>query len=161
LFFELLFTLAEQGVDFEVAILGQRFSRQPEIFIEGKEKLGTRVVQFGCTEDFAVYARRLWQADILPVTSHQDFFGISVMQALYCGCYPLLPNRLAYPELLPAESHDFYFYKNFNDLLNRTKTALQNIKQTRRHNLQTIAAAYNWTTMASHYDMLLEQIARR
>jgi len=60
-------------------------------------------------EDFAEYAKWLWRADILPVTSRQEFFGASVVQALYCNCCALLPDRLAYPEHLPSLGVSRYF----------------------------------------------------
>ena len=38
-------------------------------------------------------------SDILPITSNQDFFGGSIIEAMYCETTPLLPKRLTYPEL--------------------------------------------------------------
>lgn len=48
-------------------------------------------------------ARWLWQSDVLLVTSQQEYFGVSVVEAMHCGCYPLLP--------LPAVSGWFLFYQ--------------------------------------------------
>ena len=36
------------------------------------------------------YAKWLWKADIIPVTSNQEFFGASVMEAIYCNTWPIL-----------------------------------------------------------------------
>jgi hypothetical protein len=100
----------------------------------------------------------LWHADLLPVTSNQDFFGISVMQAIYCNCYPLLPNRLAYPELIPAEFHAHHFYDGFDDLVDRLDTAIRNIKNIRAQSLRPLAEKYDWRSMAPVYDSCLAQI---
>ncbi len=124
-----------------------------------QQKLGARVVHCGYVEDFATYARWLWQADLLPVTSNQDFFGISVMQALYCNCYPLLPRRLAYPELIPAKFQAGHFYDNFDDLVDRLEAALCNIENIRQQNLRSVAARYNWPDMAPEYDVRLQKAA--
>ncbi len=35
-------------------------------------------------------------------TAQHEFFGISAVEALAAGAYVLLPNRLAYPEVLGA-----------------------------------------------------------
>ncbi|MEZ4484796.1 MAG: DUF3524 domain-containing protein [Syntrophotaleaceae bacterium] len=118
-FFQALFLLQDQGLDFQVAILGESFAEQPPIFAEARDRLGERVVQFGYAADFADYARWLWRADILPVTAIHDFFGISVVQAMHCDCHPLLPKRLAYPEHVPPALQAEYFYDDFDDLVVR------------------------------------------
>ncbi len=56
-------------------------------------------------------------ADILPVTSIHEFFGISVMEAIYCGCYPILPRRLTYPELFDDQKNPELFYDTFDELV--------------------------------------------
>lgn len=159
LFFRALVILADQGLDFEVAILGKNFGQQPEAFKQARQELGKRVIQFGYVEDFATYAAWLWRADLLPVTSNQEFFGASLMQALYCNCYPLLPKRLAYPELIPADRQADYFYDDLKDLVERLAVAIQNINSIRQQSLRPVAAQYRWELMAPRYDEAFKKIA--
>ncbi len=155
-FFKALFILAEKSLDFEIAILGEAFSEKPEEFRLAKEKLGSRVIQFGYTNEFAEYASWLWRADILPVTSNQDFFGASVVEAIYCDCFPILPERLAYPELVPAELHDNYLYHNFDDLVTRLEQAICDFGALQNQSLRDIVKKFNWASLVSDYDEKLE-----
>ena len=43
------------------------------------------------------------------------------MEALYCNTYPLLPDRLTYPELLPEKFHKDHIYRDKTDLLEKLK----------------------------------------
>jgi glycosyltransferase involved in cell wall biosynthesis len=97
----------------------------PPIFEKAKSRLGHRIIHWGYADDFEEYARLLWKADILPVTSNQDFFGGSVVEAMYCGCFPMLPNRLAYSEHLLEEQKQQCLY-NEGQFLNQLKLAIQN-----------------------------------
>jgi glycosyltransferase involved in cell wall biosynthesis len=156
-FFEALYRLADEGLDFRVAVLGESFSRSPKVFKEARQRLGARVVQWGYQESFADYAGWLWRADILPVTSRQEFFGASVVQALYCGCLPLLPDRLSYPEHVPAEVAEQVLYQGDEALVERLRALLD--QPGRGESLRDHVARYDWAQMAPHYDTCLEQLA--
>ena len=157
-FFSLLYRLDQNGYDFEVAVLGECFAQKPEIFLDAREKLKDKIVHFGYVDTFNDYAEWLWQADIVPVTSRQDFFGGSVIQALYCNCYPLLPKRLSYPEHIPDDLHSMFFYSDFDDLTRRIQNLLENIHGTRQENIRRFATPYDWHTMAPLYDHTFETI---
>ena len=156
-FFRALFQLQEEGVPFRVAVLGEAYRNCPPVFTEAQRQLGERIVQFGYVESFADYARWLWRADILPVHSRHDFFGASVVQAIYCGCAPLLPRRLAYPEHLPAALHDQFFYDDFDDLLGCLRAFLQKpARETAA--LRAHVADYDWCELVGRYDNLLASL---
>jgi len=157
-FFRALIRLEDQGVEFELAVLGEAFRRQPAIFAEAQKRLAGRIVHWGFAEKFSEYAAWLWRADLLPVTSIHDFFGISVVQALYCNTCPLLPRRLAYPEHVPAALHDQLFYADFDDLVHRLAEGCRNVKQVRQMSTQAFVARYDWGTMAAKYDTLFEEM---
>lgn len=156
-FFRALYQMQDEGIAFEVAILGESYRNCPPVFSEAKQRLGKRIVHFGYAENFADYARWLWQADLLPVTSNHDFFGASVIQAIYCNCTPLLPDRLAYPEHLPAAMQNKFLYSGFDELLEQLRGLLINpLRQT--DELHAHVAGYDWGKMVSRYDTLFDQL---
>ncbi|UCH83360.1 MAG: DUF3524 domain-containing protein [Candidatus Latescibacterota bacterium] len=160
-FFEALKIVASYGYDFEVALLGESFDVIPEAFVKAREELGPRIVKYGYAKDRSEYARWLQRADLLPVTSNQDFFGSSVIEAVFCDCFPILPKRLAFPELFPAELHSACFYRDFSDLVGRLQAALGGIERVRKISFRTVAEKYDWETIAPLYDDALEELAKR
>ncbi|MBT3180040.1 MAG: DUF3524 domain-containing protein [Candidatus Marinimicrobia bacterium] len=157
-FFSVLNKVQEQGFKFDLAVLGENFSQYPDIFIDAHKTFETEIVQWGYTESFPDYAKWLWMADILPVTSKQEFFGGSVMEAMYCDTWPILPKRLTYPELLPPNQHLQHLYLNENDLYEKLIWAIQNIDQVRSTHFQPIAKPFDWESMAPMYDNAMEQV---
>ncbi|MCK5680953.1 DUF3524 domain-containing protein [bacterium] len=157
-FFNLLQDLIVDNVDFEVAILGEHVNPPPVLFCENQAILGSRLIHFGFAENFADYATWLWRADLLPVTSHHDFFGISVVEAIYCNCYPLLPSRLAYPEHFPDNSKAGFFYSDYSDLLKKVKHQLEHITETRKVRPGLQIWNYDWSKMAPEYDARMSTI---
>ena len=156
-FFAALYRLQEEGLEFELAVLGESYRKFPPVFVEARRRLGERIVQFGYADSFADYARWLWRADILPVTSNHDFFGASVVQAIYCRCTPLLPRRLAYPEHLPAALQERYLYDGFEDLLGRLRQELRSPSRA-TGDLRAHVARYDWGALAGRYDDLFESL---
>ncbi len=156
-FFNALFKLKNSNIDFEVAVLGEQFKEYPEIFNKAKEVLKSNIVQFGFCESFDEYAQWLWKADILPVTSNQDFFGISIIEASYCQVYPLLPERLSYPELFNITNNPQCFYKNENDL----HLKLQELVVTPSNKPEFNLNKYDWNNIYSIYDKRFSDLASK
>jgi hypothetical protein len=66
------------------------------------------------------YSKFLSKTQILLITSKEDTFGYTVLDAFQCGCNVIAPNKLAFKELL---SRDF-LYDNINDLHEKIKNIL-------------------------------------
>ncbi|MDW7679890.1 MAG: DUF3524 domain-containing protein, partial [bacterium] len=70
---------------------------------------------------------------------------------------PILPNRLAFPEILPITCYPENFYDNFPELFQRLETALQNISTIRNINLGSAVEKYSWQHLALLYDRHFEK----
>lgn len=100
-FFATLFALAEKGVDFRLMVLGQAFRSRPPVFAEAAERLASRIIHFGYVRQREEYCQLLRRADVVVSTARHEFYGMAVLEAVRAGCRPLVPDRLAYRELLP------------------------------------------------------------
>jgi len=160
-FLQALDVLAEEGVPFQVVLAGDSVRMTAYEFEAARERLGTRVIHYGWAEA-ATYVRLLWQADVVVSTALHEFFGISVVEAVYCGCLPLLPRRLVYPEVIPEEHHEVCLYDDFEDLLVHLRWALTNVDEAReaRRGLRDAVARFDWASMAPRYDAGLRELVR-
>lgn len=157
LFFNTLFELQEQSIDFRLAVLGESFKDTPEIFSQAKQKLSEKIVHWGFVKNEKEYADWLWKADLLPVTSYQDFFGASVVEAIFCNTVPLLPKRLAYPEHLPPKFHTTFFY-NENEFSVKLRKRILDVNYLRVMNTQQWVKHYDWAVQTKNYDIEIETI---
>jgi glycosyltransferase involved in cell wall biosynthesis len=94
--------LEHSGLDYELALTGQQFRQQPEVFTRIAREFGYRLVHFGYLESAADYRALLGAADIVLSTALHEFQGLAVLEAVARGCVPVVPARQAYPELYPA-----------------------------------------------------------
>lgn len=152
-FISVLVTLAEEGRPFRVALCGERFGKPGERWSAGVEALGDRVIHNGYAEE-DVYRRLLWESAVTVSTAGHEYFGISILEAIYCHTFPLLPARLSYPELIPAEFHADCLYHGRPDLLNRMRWALSDGAAIRAvaERLAAAAARFDWNGLATRYD---------
>jgi glycosyltransferase involved in cell wall biosynthesis len=157
-FFEALYQLLAEGYQFRVALAGENFRVVPGEFAEGRARLGERLVQYGYAADLAAYGRLLWASDLVVSTALHEFFGVSVVEALYCGCRPVLPRRLSYPELIPADLQPACLYDDFAGLMVLLRSGLR--APAPLTGLREAAAHFDWHTQAPAYDDLLEEVAR-
>jgi len=157
-FFRAMYALVKEGLDFGLLLLGQSFRNRPDEFIEARERLPERIVHFGYAADAAAYSRLLWQADVVVSTALHDFFGAAIVEACYCGCFPILPRDLAYPELIPAAHHEACLYDGFDGLVARLRYAITHVQDARAFSLQAQMARFDWENMAPRYDTLLDAL---
>lgn len=107
--------LEQQKVPFRLSVIGQQADSIPSAFNQIHEKFELQIENWGYQESREAYWNVLKDADIFFSTANHEFFGLSVAEAISVGAWPLLPNRLAYPELLQAEqanSSDFFQYQS-------------------------------------------------
>lgn len=101
----LLTGLDASGLDFHLIVTGRAASHPPDALTAIQTRFRDRLLHMGFVEDPDVYVALLHRADIVVSTAHHEFFGLAVMEAIRCGCHPVVPRRLSYPELIPDRLH--------------------------------------------------------
>ncbi len=118
-FFEALEIARSAGVEFRLSVLGERFRQVPEVFARARESFAGRIDRWGYLPRRADYLAALLEADVAVSTARHEFFGVGMVEAIAAGCYPLVPRRLAYPEILAGLGGDAeeHFYDGGPDRL--------------------------------------------
>jgi glycosyltransferase involved in cell wall biosynthesis len=164
--FRALYGLQERGVAFRLALAGANHGVPTAEFVEARERLAREIVQWGRVEAAADYAALLWEADVVVSTALHEFFGVSVVEALYCGCYPVLPDRLSYREIVPEEVHREVLYPEDGLVpallraVERTAPAGASVLGPPAWSIEwqrTWVSRYDWSAMVSRYDSVVRE----
>ncbi len=164
-FFRVVNRLDDAGLRFRLILAGQTFEEQPAEFEAGFRRYAERVLHYGFAESFDDYARLLHRADVVVSTSGHEFFGVSMMEAIHCGCHPLLPDRLTYPELIPATLHRPLLhapvlYRDEEELFGILRGLLTGREQPLPAAvLRSVTEPCAWPRQVASYDRLFEAVA--
>lgn len=160
-FFAALESVLSAGFEFRLALLGENFQVVPKPFLSAREKFGERIVQYGYEVSKKRYQDWLKQGVIVVSTAIQENFGISIVEAVRHGCYPLLPNNLSYPELIPEEHHTDCLYNSQEELVEKLSTILADPKEymDKRGGLASHMEKYSWELVIDKYDLELEELS--
>ncbi len=101
-FFDALERMSKRDIAFRVSVMGERFRQHPECFDRARDRLANRIDHWGFLPDRAEYVDALRRADVFVSTAEHEFFGLAAVEAALAGCLPVLPDRLAYPEVFAA-----------------------------------------------------------
>jgi glycosyltransferase involved in cell wall biosynthesis len=158
-FVELIEALTDRSLDFRVAVVGERFVSAPESFERLPEILGERLVAFGYLPDDE-YVDLLRRSDVVVSTAHHEFFGIAVVEAIAAGAFPVLPNRLVYPERIPEKHRERCCYDDAAGLVERVAWAIRHRSAASdvSADLAGIVRHFDWKTTAPRYDEALERL---
>jgi glycosyltransferase involved in cell wall biosynthesis len=92
--------LAERGIDFRLALLGNRAEPAPEPLQWLRDHLGDRIVADG-KPPRAEYEAWLGRSAIAVSSALHEFQGLAMLEATAAGATPLVPDALAYREQYP------------------------------------------------------------
>lgn len=153
LFFALLYKLHEAGVPFRLAVAGENFRNVPDEFVEAQERLGKAIIHWGYLPTYADYVALLQQADLVISTAEHEFFGISILEAITAGAFPLLPNRLSYPELIPEALHPACLYEDETMLFEMARQRLLQSRPAPPSLQEHVERSFGWVQVAEMYDI--------
>ena len=159
-FFDALDAVLENGAEFRLALLGENFQAVPKAFIRARGRYGRRIIQYGYVESRQEYIQWLQRGAIVISCATQENFGISIVEAIRCGCLPLLPARLAYPEIIPREFHSQVLYRDHQDLVQKLSRRIKDYAQFQdiRRRLSDAMQQFAWTSLIDRYDEELEKL---
>ena len=161
LFFKMLKKLKENNVPFQLNLIGPRNQKYPPLFDQGLKEFSSEIIRSDEVHSREDYIRILKESDIIPVTSNQEFFGISAAEAISCGVIPLLPNKLAYPEIIPDFLYPDFLYSHELELYKKLKfflTTEDPVKSEKRDSLWNHCRQYHWDSLGPKYDQLFQEV---
>lgn len=158
MFIRAIRALDAAGVRFQLALAGEPGPNPYPGMLELEEELGDRVVQFGHVKTFAEYARLLWRAKVAVSTARQEFFGISMIEAIVCDCIPIAPKALNYPAIVEPSAHDRCLFEHEEDLVRKLEAALDAKPPA---GLAGHVRRWDWPAVAPQWDAALDALADR
>ncbi len=160
-FFRSLEHLEKLGIDFRLALLGQRFATIPEAFARGLDRFAAKIVCRDYQPGREQYYRMLSCGHLAVSTARQENFGLAVVEAIGCGCLPILPRRLSYPEIVPRRFHRVVFYDDDDTLGAKLAEIVGNLSQLAQVRRELAAAmdAFAWRRRIRQFDSELARLA--
>jgi glycosyltransferase involved in cell wall biosynthesis len=152
-FFSAVTQLAEEGLDFEVAVAGQSFRDVPDAILAAEASLGSRLVHIGEPGSRAAYAELVSGCDVAVSTAINEFFGIAMVEAAYAGAFPLVPDSLAYPEIYPSQMR----YVGRDQLIARLRGLI--LDRPAPDQGRSMAQAFTFDALAGEYLELFGRVA--
>ncbi len=147
-----LLRLAGRDVAFRVAVVGDDQGGQRDDLMPLIERLGDRVERVGY-QPRGDYLELLSRSDIVVSAARNEYFGVAVVEAVAAGAVPVLPDGLAYPEVIPPLFHDAALYQ-LGGLTTALESAITGL-QDRRRELDGLAASmarFGWSQVSLALD---------
>jgi len=165
-FFEALEILKAKNVPFRISVIGQSFRDKPAIFEKAHSGFRDQIDLWGYQQSRDGYERALLHADVIVSTANHEFFGIGILEAVAAGAYPLVPNRLSYPEILGLgrleDAGQFFYDGTARDLADKLSRLAARVEKDALWpatiSPATLTDHLRWQNLAHRYDKALEQI---
>lgn len=156
-FYNALQFLRHHRKEFKLILLGASFTKSPPAYEKIKNHFGHQIIHEGFVFDRSEYFRLIASADIQPVCNIQEFYGISVLEAIASGVFPLLPDRLVYPEHIPPAFREKYLYQGEDDLQEKLLKWISNPESLDKVIWENIQQ-FQWANIIQKYDEFFASI---
>eukprot|EP00943_MAST-04B_sp_MAST-4B-sp1_P001386 g1386.t1 len=158
-FFQVISRLMEEvdNISISISVVGESFGEIPDAFHRYKKYFDSNnyngklnVKNWGYVDSKEAYFSILNDADVVVSTALHEFYGVSVLEAVLHSCFPLVPNRLVYPEIygiIPGAIYntDNQLFKKLKDFAlrpNRFRLTKEKLLQSKAFYLRK----YIWNT---------------
>jgi len=153
-FFNQLQNLAHQGYPFKLILLGQQFDRMPVAWKEIHVRFEKQILHSGWVASQKEYQSWLRKSDFILHDPRQEYFGISVLEAMLSGVIPLVSSGHAYDDWMPQK----FIHKNQVSLEKQLDQLSKNRIQNRKEAI-SIATQFEWNIVIAEYERKLEALA--
>lgn len=164
-FLESVRAALDEGARLELVLLGERFEQTPPGVEQLLAHLRGYIRHSGFVERASDYASLIGGCDLVVSTARHEFFGLAVAEAMAAGCSPLLPERLSYPELLPAALHAEGLYRSpaefVRRLINHAANAACLRAPAKRAKMREVALPWSADTTARALDAACDELTGR
>lgn len=165
MFSRIINRLDDSDCDFDLILAGDQLHTSAPELQSLRDRYGDRILHYGYVSDMEKYGELLHRGDIVLSTSRYEFFCTALMEAVYCGCHPMVPERLTYPELIPESLHAPLlhapvFYSSEDELFRKMRRLLLGeSKPLPKATLKRINRHLDWQKHITAIDDMLEQAA--
>ena len=150
--------LAADNYEFELYLLGEIERAGEKAHQRLTSQLADRVLLSG-SQSTGAYRQALRKSDVVVSTANHEFFGVAVAEAIAAGARPLLPHRLAYPEIVPQSlSSEFLYRGSFLEALRHILSKSRDELHNRRYETRNHISNFSWEKVAPKYDLLLDNL---
>jgi len=166
-FFEALKVLKARGIEFRISVIGEQFREACEIFEWAEKYFAGHIDRWGYEKGRDEYEEALKQADVFVSTANHEFFGISAVEAGLAGAYPVLPKRLAYPEILGLSEEDsmeeFFYDGGATGLADRLTALAKRVQKDclwgeDEQRVMRLLKRFTWSNLAGVLDEAVEKV---
>jgi len=167
-FFEALKILKSRNIEFRISVIGEQFCEAPETFGWACHYFADHIDCWGYQDSRAEYEAALTQADVFVSTAQHEFFGITVVEAVLAGAYPMLPKRLAYPEILRLDddehAEEFFYNSSGDQLANKLATLAERVRKSCLWTEETRRVAqsmerFTWGNLVDTLDEAVDKVS--
>ena len=142
--------------DFRLVVVGRAYRDRPAAFDRARERLAHRIERWGFVESRREYLDLVARCAAVVSTSRHEFFGVSVMEAIYLGCTPVLPRRLAYPEITGPDSP--FLYDDPSEIPRRVAEAIRTSPDPRVETLAERIRENDLPRVVARWDEILDAL---